>query len=261
AKVGIRGSKKPAQTQPDNPFLAVAEEQGWKPPLDVEQALASMTYPGNVHDVQIRVAASLAKAGVSREETVALILEATQRAPGVDVAKWDWKAEEKAIGAAYDSAVAKFDIRPGNAPGNVVSRETPKTPDSVAVKGAGIGAENVVQFAQKDRAKQRKSVQKAELQAAFLVADGLIETLRQDGQDIMLAEGGIWIYQEGFWRTMSPADEQRLRTVVQQGFEDLGEAAKGNTLTLAWKRLTEHPRLYKDKVPWSAGGLIVCRNG
>jgi hypothetical protein len=55
-RVGIRASKKPAQTQPGNPFLAVAEEQGWKPPLDVEQALASMTYPGNVHDVQIRVA-------------------------------------------------------------------------------------------------------------------------------------------------------------------------------------------------------------
>src|SRR6185436_48004 len=142
AKVGIRGSKKPAQTQPDNPFLQVAEEQGWKPPLDVEQALASMTYPGNVHDIQIRVAASLAKAGVSREETVALILEATQQAPGVDVAKWDWKDEEKRICDAYVSAVAKFDIR-REMPGNVVSRETPKTTDSVAVKGAGIGAENV----------------------------------------------------------------------------------------------------------------------
>src|SRR6185436_18240482 len=260
AKVGIRGSKKPAQTQPDNPFLQVAEEQGWKPPLDVEQALASMTYPGNVHDTQIRVAASLAKAGVSREEAVALILEATQQAPGVDVAKWDWKAEEKAIGGHYDSAVVKFGM-PGNAPGNVVSRETPKSPDSVAVKGAGIGAENVVQFAQKDRAKQRKPTQKAELQAAFLVADGLIETLRQDGQDIMLAEGDVWLYRDGFWRVTTPADEQQLRTIIQQGFEDLGEAAKGNTLTLAWKRLTEHPKLYKASVPWAGAGMIVCRNG
>ena len=34
-----------------------------------------MTYPGNVHDTQIRVAASLAKAGVSRD----------------DVSSWCWK--------------------------------------------------------------------------------------------------------------------------------------------------------------------------
>jgi P4 family phage/plasmid primase-like protien len=261
----LKASRKGATPAPaeggSNPFLKVAEEQGWKPPLDVEQALASMTYPGNVHDTQIRVAASLAKAGVDRADAVLTILDATKAVVGT--AGWDWNAEEKAIGAAYDSAVAKFDIpeiRPitSNA---AVSHETPESPVTVTVKGAAIGAENVVQFAQKDRAKQRKPAQKAELQAAFLVTDGLIETMRRDGQDIMLAEGGIWIYQGGFWRAMSPADEQRLRTIVQQGFEDLGEAAKGNTLTLAWKRLTEHPKLYKAKVPWSAGGLIVCRNG
>ena len=103
------------------------------------------------------------------------------------------------------------------------------------------------------RAKNGKPCAKGpQLQAAFLVADGLIETLRRDGQDIMLAEGEIWLYQDGFWRVMSPADEQRLRTIIQQGFEDLGEAAKGNTLTLAWKRLTEHPKLYKANVPWAA---------
>src|SRR6185436_17659605 len=113
AKVGIRGSKKPAQTQPDNPFLQVAEEQGWKPPLDVEQALASMTYPGNVHETQIRVAASMAKAGVERSDAVRTIFDATLSVPGVDILKWDLKAEEKAIGAAYDSAVAKF-VMPGN---------------------------------------------------------------------------------------------------------------------------------------------------
>ena len=102
---------------------------------------------------------------------------------------------------------------------------------------------------------------RAKLQAAFLVADGLIETLRRDGQDIMLAEGDVWLYRDGFWRVTTPADEQQLRTIIQQGFEDLGEAAKGNTLTLAWKRLTEHPKLYKANVPWAGAGMIVCRNG
>jgi P4 family phage/plasmid primase-like protien len=268
----IKASRKGATPAPaeggSNPFLAVAEAQGWKPPLDVEQALADMTYPGNVHDTQIRVAASLAKAGVDRADAVRTILDATQAVVGTT--GWDWKVEEKAIGSHYDSAVDKFDIPSvtSSVTSASVSRETPKTserfvesPVTVAGKGAAIGAENVVQFTKKAAKGVRKPQKNDALQTAFVVTDGLIETLRQDGQDIMLAEGGIWIYQDGFWRTMSPADEQRLRTIIQQGFEDLGEAAKGNTLTLAWKRLTEHPKLYKAKVPWSAGGLIVCRNG
>src|SRR6185295_7358680 len=71
----------------------------------------------------------------------------------------------------------------------------------------------------------------------------------------------VWLYRDGFWRVTTPADEQQLRTIIQQGFEDLGEAAKGNTLTLACKRLIEHPKLYKVNVPCAGAGMIVCRNG
>ena len=254
-KIGTQKAK--AKSYPsENPFLKVAEEQGWKPPLDVEQALASMTYPGNVHDTQIRVCASLMKAGHAEDDVVQLVLEATMNAKGVDFAKWDWPAEEKAIRGHCRSAVAKF------VP--AVSRETPQKTASVAGKGAGIGVAevgNVVPFSTGKKRKAATPKGDHQLQAAFLVADGLIETLRRDGQDIMLAEGDVWLYRDGFWRVTTAADEQQLRTIIQQGFEDLGEAAKGNTLTLAWKRLIEHPKLYKANVPWAGAGMIVCRNG
>ena len=187
-------------------------------------------------------------------------------APGVDVAKWDWRAEEKRS-AGHTTARSPSSESPGNAPAitpdYAVSRETPKTTASVAGKGAPIGAAKVGQCRTIfDRGKSGRPRRRAtQLQAAFLVADGLIETLRRDGQDIMLAEGDVWLYRDGFWRVTTPADEQQLRTIIQQGFEDLGEAAKGNTLTLAWKRLTEHPKLYKATVPWAGAGMIVCRNG
>ena len=105
-----RPKRQSRETYPldNNPFLAVAEEQGWKPPLDVEQALAGMTYPGNVHDTQIRVAASLMKAGHDEDDVVELVLVATMDAKGVDVRQWDWKAEEKAHPRTLPSAVAKF---------------------------------------------------------------------------------------------------------------------------------------------------------
>ena len=177
-KIGTRKAKGKSYPS-DNPFLKVAEEQGWKPPLDVAQALAGMTYPGNVHETQIRVAASLARAGIERADVVQTILDATLAVDGT--ARWDWKAEEKAIGGHYDSAVAKFGAHayaPAYAP--EVSRETPtltpKTPqktDSVAGNGAPIGlqlepeneppkrnpVENVVPFAQ-NRAKAAQNCAK-----------------------------------------------------------------------------------------------------
>ena len=106
-----------------------------------------MTYPGNVHDTQIRVCASLMKAGQDEDDVVQLVLEATMNAKGVDFAKWDWPAEEKAIRGHCRSAVAKFDIR--RKPTQPVSRETPQKTVSVAGKGAAIGAEDVVKFARK----------------------------------------------------------------------------------------------------------------
>src|SRR6185436_17412876 len=116
------------------------------------------------------------------------------QAPGVDVAKWDWKDEEKRICDAYVSAVAKFDIR-REMPGNVVSRETPKTTDSVAVKGAGIGAENVVQFAQKDRAKPRKPEQAAHI----ALAKAVLGVLENRGYRLLFTETGPYAYEAGLW--------------------------------------------------------------
>ena len=271
---------------PLNPYLAVAEEQGWKPPLDVEQMLADMAYPGNIHDTQIRASASLLKAGNDPEEVVAAVLAATMGADGVDFEKWDWRAEERGIREACDSAIKKFDIpSPGNSsvnaremrgisaedvPPSSISRETPQSTDEMAGKGAPIGvsrgvpghaqSENVISFAQ-NRAKSRKTAPKADLQAAFVVVDGLVKALRQQGQDIMLAEGDVWVYRKGFWSVITSADEQLLKTMIQQGFEEIGSSAKGSTLSLAWKRLTEHPGLYKADVPWAGGNVIVCRNG
>ena len=97
--------------------------------------------------------------------------------------------------------------------------------------------------------------------AAFAVADGVIGVLRAAGEDILLAEGEAWLYRDGFWRVMTPTDEQRLRALIQQGFEELGAEARTSALTSAWKRLMEHPGLYRPTVPWAAEGWIVCRNG
>ncbi|MEI8397338.1 MAG: hypothetical protein WCF85_21680, partial [Rhodospirillaceae bacterium] len=73
--------------QDDNPYLVAAARLGFKPPLDVEKALAAMSYLGNgdsgIHQTQLRVSASLAAQGVPEEEIVTLLMAATMRAAGL----------------------------------------------------------------------------------------------------------------------------------------------------------------------------------
>jgi P4 family phage/plasmid primase-like protien len=124
--------------------------------------------------------------------------------------------------------------------------------------GAGGASAAVVNLAERRKAKRGQSDKQT---VANVVADGVIETIRASGQDILLSEGEVWIYADGIWHVMTPADQQWILTLIQEGFETLGEPAKPANLTATYKRLTEHPSLFKRVVEWASSDLIVCRNG
>ena len=85
----------------DNPWLAVAERFGTKPPIDVEARLAAMTYQGagdsSIHTTQVSVSAALLNRGHAADEIVEILLEATRAAAGPFGERWNWRREEKAI--------------------------------------------------------------------------------------------------------------------------------------------------------------------
>jgi P4 family phage/plasmid primase-like protien len=241
-------TRKPPEPRPgvkaepdDNPYLKHAREWGYKPRLDVEARLASMS-EGNVHITLRDVAASLIHAGEPFEAVVCLLMEAARKVGGPD---WNWRVEEKKIRGLCDSAERKFPPKDA-----LVSHETDDKDNIVDLGEARAKA--------KPKPKPRGP---SALLAPFIVADGVIETLRRHGADILLSEGDIWLYGDGFWRIMTPADQQWLLTEIQTGFEALGEPAKTSALHSSWKRLNEHPRLFKAVVPWAGGDLIVCTNG
>ena len=196
---------------------------------------------GNIHDTRIRVAASLIHAGQPLEEVVGILMEATRKVGQPD---WNWRAEEKIIRKDCESAAKKF---PPKAEPDV-SHETPAEAE-------------VIDLGKARTRRKPKPHGPSALLAPFVVADGVIEALRSGGADIMLAEGEVWIYGDGFWRVMTPADQQWLLTEIQNGFEMLGEPGKTSALASCWKRLNEHPDLFRRSVPWAGSGLIVCRNG
>ena len=93
-----------------NPFLAVAIPSSG-PTVDVEARLASMRFQGagdtSIHPTQVSVTAAMLSRGVSVDETVQTVLDATRKAAGATGEKWDWRREEKDIRAMCASWAKK----------------------------------------------------------------------------------------------------------------------------------------------------------
>lgn len=73
-----------------------------KPRVDVEADLAAMQFEGGddgIHNVQLRCTASRLRSGISVEDVVAEMLEATREAVAGDVrcAQWDWATEKRDV--------------------------------------------------------------------------------------------------------------------------------------------------------------------
>jgi P4 family phage/plasmid primase-like protien len=246
----------PTNVTADNEFLKAARALGYKPPVDVEARLAAMELGGpgetSIHNTQLSVSASMLSAGVDEDEVVAVLLEATAHAAGAYGANWNWRKEEKALHQMCKTWLVKHPPKP-----EVVSRSEPRP-----AVDSGDNGDNVTDLAvARAKRKEVKPKPADKKEAAFVVADGVIATLRAANEDIMLAEGEVWLYGDGIWRVMTPADEQRLLVLVQTGFEALNVLPRSPQLSLAMRRLKEHPGLYVTKVPWTRPGSLVCQNG
>lgn len=244
----------------DNPFLAAARQLGFKPSIDVEKRLASMAYAGvgetSIHQTQLAVSASLLNNGTSQNEVVEILMEATKAAAGEYGARWNWRREEKALQQMCSTWLAKHpQARPLTANEATLSNTRQR---EVATNG---GSSSVVSLADARAAKAKPKKRQADTNASTAVADGVIESIRQHGQDILLTEGEVWLYNSGIWHVMTPADQQWIMTLIQEGFETLNEPLKTTNLNAAYKRLCEHPGLYKRQVQWAEGSFIVCQNG
>jgi hypothetical protein len=92
---------RPAQDGGSNPYQQIMASLGFKPPIDTQGRLASMTYMGgedaSIHGTQVSVTASLLNAGHDTNKVVRLVLDATRAAAGDYGKRWNWTREERAI--------------------------------------------------------------------------------------------------------------------------------------------------------------------
>jgi P4 family phage/plasmid primase-like protien len=248
----------------DNPWLAIDNRLGFKPPVDVEERLRTMVYQGagdsGIHATQISISAALLNRGHSVDEVLDILLSATRAAAGPFGERWNWRREERAIRGMCETWSAKHPEIVEPKPS--FDAAEPKVQKPEAAKEEGLQPQEDTKDQDPTKQTKQKSRKKVKRDTVpITIADGVVEIVRNDGDDLLLTGGELYLYHEGVWRPADAATEQRLRVLIQQGAEALGEGAKLSIVGAAWKRLVEHPGLYRADVPWDQAGLVALANG
>lgn len=272
--------RKPVERAPgvpaaDNPFLRIAAQYGFKPPVDVEQRLAVMSLGGpgdsSIHSTQLAVSASLMNRGTPIDDIVDMLITATKAAVGPDGARWNWDREDRAIRQMCTDWQRKnpdHKVRalPRASVGDAVLSAPNATSDEAHEEQAAPAADgtNVVSFAakngpQKKRGRPPGSGAPKAGEIAGMVADGVIEAMQQSGRDLVHCGGESFFYRDGVWTLVGPAEQQILKALIQDGMRALGQRGEMKIANAAWKDLMEtEPR---DVIPWNAGTHVALGNG
>lgn len=246
--------RRAAPTRHDNPFLAVAAKLGFKPLIEVEQRLAAMTYQGvdetSIHETQVVVTAALLGQGKPIEEIVDIVIEATRAAAGNYGSRWNWTRERRIVQDQCNGWLRK----------HPELKVQPKQQLAAEEPAEAVGGGSVVALSDHRKGtkggKSAESKRKADA-VPVIIAEGVIKSIRDGDHDVLLSEGDVWIYGAGVWTVMTPGDEQWIRTLIQQGCDVLGHSGDTKAANAAWKRLIEHPDLFRRKVEWDQGDMIA----
>ena len=239
----------------DNPYLAAAARLGFKPPLDVEKALAAMSYLGNgdsgIHQTQLRVSASLVSQGVEDDEIVTLLMATTMRAAGLHARTWNWRREERAIRTMITTARAKF-VRPVEKPVAAPKSEPAESGEPAASTSP-----------EPKKKRNRKGAAEPESEGALIARLGeavISYWLKERGPLIVIA-GDPWTYRDGYWRLFDATLHHSLRVAVQGVIASAGVSPVTSLLNAVHRYVIERPSLNREEVPWDSSGYIVGRNG
>jgi P4 family phage/plasmid primase-like protien len=245
----------------DNPYLAAAARLGFKPPLDVEKALAAMNHLGNgdtgIHQTQLRVSAALVAQGVADDEIVTVLMAATAQAAGLHARTWNWRREERALRAMIATARAKF-VKPVEKAVQAVPAS--QVVDFVAERSRREQAKPATGNAEPKPAKEPRPKAKPASDDIRLAGDAVVAVWREQHGPILSTGGMIWAYAGGIWRPAEGEVDQTLRVEIQRALTAIDakptRARKGDVLAY----LIDHAELYRPEVPWNRRGLIVGAN-
>ena len=271
----------------DNPYLAAASRLGFKPPLDVEKALAAMNYLGNgdsgIHQTQLRVSASLVAQGVDEDEIVTLLMANSMRAAGNHARTWNWRREERSLRTMIATARTKF-VKP-------VEKLEQKPAPVAVTQGQGGADAQVVDLGAERLKRTQPTAETSEVAPAkprrktsgrpkkLYKGDdelALEFSTRHGGTLRFVAKWGQWLRWDGIrWAIdetlfVQQAVRDTLRDIALSGASKPGELTVSAGTVAAVERLARsdprHAAIAEqfDADPWllnTPGGIVDLRTG
>lgn len=258
--------------EPQNPYLAAAARFGYKPPLDVEAALAGMSYgagDSGIHQTQLRVSASLLSKGEATANVVAILLDATRAAAGALGANWNWQREERALYRMCEEWLRKHPPEPKarTEPARESVAETPKAQSGSGESsvrdeqpsGAGV---KVHDFAAEKAKRKPKAATKDDGDPPHVaLGAAVIEVIQKRGEALLVTAGEVWRYADGLWSSAMLDGRRWLDVELEKGARALGMKSTAKLINEARLWIMRNPDLYRDEVTWDAHGKIPTRSG
>ena len=255
-----------------NPFLRTAQEQAYRPPVDVDERLANMV-PGDggdagVHATCLSCTASLMAAGWTEDDVVAKIMPALQELPGTG--SWDWGQEARTLRKMCQDYVRKFgepeaasrtdvgaaelqDLSSHLAP--LSSDARPEKPDHVKPEVVSLSQ------ARKER-EPKEELSKKKRNEHVVIGKGIVAKLDDAGQRIMYAEERAWLYDQGIWSAMMPDEEKGWASrLAEEGCEALRLISTTKIVNEVRAWLARQPSLHRREVPWDDHGFVATKGG
>lgn len=248
----------------DNPFLAAAERLGFKPAIDVEQRLASMSYRGSgdssIHGTQLAVSASLLTRGEDPESVVSALLDATRAAAGIYGEKWNWGREEKIIRRMCEDWLRKNPVKVRAAAPTVVETEEKATGTTGQSQPTAVVHNLKEERSKRKKAKPAKDV---ETPKHTLIAAILVEHADKEDRPLMNAvdaggERRLWRCNTGIWApvTSIDLDIEEAATAL-----DIPTTIKLRSEVTAAIRSTPGISKRDSEIEWDAHGFVQAENG
>ena len=237
----------------DNPFLAVAAKFGFKPPIDVEQRLAAMSYQGSgdtsIHQTQLQVSASLLSRGTPVDEVYAILSDATRAAAGQYGQRWNWTREDRAICRMCEDWVKK---NPEKTQARVVT-----SPSLQRQLAPAPISDNVVSLATARKPRAAKS----NTPLHIMLAEAVLTGIRARGDDLLFTQKAAFRYVDGLWRMETDGLKAWLDVETETACRAL-EIESANRLIAETRQLiTRNPDLWHETIDWDAHGQIPTRSG
>jgi P4 family phage/plasmid primase-like protien len=247
-----------------NVYERMAEEQGYKAPIDVEARLAAMTYHGEgdsaVHETQLRVTAALMARGMPKDEIVDIVMEATERAMHEAGESWNLREERAAISRMCRDYVKKWGEPE-------VKKPTPAKPPKLTLVQGGAGEGNALRRQddedEDDEEPAPRGKKKSSKERAHIVhGEMIIQALRERDEDILYTQGAMWRYQEGMWSMMTEKEEKRfIEMEVEKACRGTGTTSTQKLVgeTRAW--IARNPDVHHGAINWDSYDGIPTRSG